>query len=71
MGISVRSKRNDFHEKYLALEESELQAQVQGAAGKKKGRKDVSLPELEEKHRRMLIAPGGADEKEWNAWISL
>lgn len=62
-------KRKDFSERYAELEDSAMQAQGQAAAGKKKGRKEVRLTELSEEQRQLFTMAGGADEKEWRAWL--
>ena len=57
-------KRSCFEDRYEAL----AGAQEEGAATKKKGRKEIKLVELTSEQKEMFTAKGGSDEKEWNAW---
>ena len=65
-------ERNDFHDRYEKLSESSLKsnsAQVPEEVKKKKARKDIYLKDLDPQTRALIEGPGGADEKEWKAWL--
>ena len=44
-------------------------AQVPEEVKKKKARKDIYLKDLDPQTRALIEGPGGADEKEWKAWL--
>eukprot|EP00435_Cladocopium_sp_Y103_P040884 s349_g11.t1 len=68
-GISISDfvfgvRRNDFYDKYEAL----ANAGGSGDAQKKKGRKEIKLPELSQEQQQLFTGAGGSDEREWAAW---
>ena len=68
-------ERNDFHFQYGCLVEeayarTSTGASTEEAAGTKKmGRKEIKLNELPEELVQNFTGSGGADEKEWAAWM--
>ena len=38
------------------------------ASGKREGRKEIQLKDLDEQTRQKFLGLGGSDEKEWHAW---
>ncbi len=60
-------ERNDFSSCYEQLLENAMA--LQEAAPKKKARKEIKLPELDEATKQLFTMTGGSDEKEWKAWL--
>ncbi|CAE7715141.1 RE1 [Symbiodinium necroappetens] len=59
--------RNYFSERYMALAATSGQGD---SNVKKKGRKEIKLPELSADLQKQFTEPGGSDGKEWDAWKS-
>ena len=67
-------ERNDFRDKYQKLLDSG--SALKGGEDrrkpeviKKKAKKEILLKELDRQMRLLFEGPGGADEKEWKAWL--